>query len=145
MTMVGVRTGAVIARWSIAPRRVLSRFLTGAPDSLSGVYHNFEVGGDVTGTETVLLDLGDRVVGFAQEWDGGPTTVWDITGNRVRNALHLTWRSERMWKAELKKKVVVDSLLIRSDTLTTYDGKFRGEKRYSIPELFRAPHRSECE
>ena len=139
MTMVGERTGAVIGSWSIAPRRVLPRFLTGAPDSLSGMYYWFEEGTeDVSGTEFVLLDLADRVVGFAQDFAGGPTTVWEITGNRVRGALHLTWHSAP------RKGVDVDSLLIRGDTLTTYYGKFHGAKQYSIPELFRAPNRTEC-
>jgi hypothetical protein len=139
MTMVGVRTGAVIRRYSIAPRRVLPRFLAGAPDSLSGMYHRFEEGGDVTGRETVLLDLADRVVGFTQEWEGGPTSVWDITGNRVRDTLHLTWHSSTM------DSVFVDTMLIRGDTLKGSDGNYQGAKRYSIPEMFRAPHRSECE
>jgi hypothetical protein len=109
------------------------------------MYYRFEEGTeDISGAESVLLDLADRVVGFAQDYEGGPTTAWDITGNRVRDVLHLTWRSEWTWKSELLKRVVVDSLLIRGDTLTTYDGKFQGTKRFSIPEMFRAPNRAEC-
>jgi hypothetical protein len=104
------------------------------------MYHSFEVGTeDLSGSEFVLLDLADRVVGFAQDYAGGPTLVWDITGNRVRDTLHLTWRSEK------RNRTYAFPLLIRGDTLTNDDGKFYGAKRYSIPEMFRAPHRSECE
>jgi hypothetical protein len=139
MSMIRERTGAVKASWSIAPRRVLPRFLTGAPDSLSGMYQKFEMGTeDISGREVVLLDLADRVVGFAQDYSGGPTLVWDITGNRVRDTLHLTWRSKK-WNHPS-----ASPLLIRGDTLTRYDGDAQGTKRYSIPEMFRAPHRAEC-
>lgn len=137
---VGTRTGAVVESTSIALRRVPARFLTGLADSLSGDYNQMEQneqGGDISGTEVVLVDLVNRVVGFAQDYDGGPTTVWEITGKRVRDTLHLTWRSP--------EHVSVDTLLIRGDTLRTFHSDFRAVRRLSLSELFRGPHRSECD
>jgi hypothetical protein len=137
MSLIRERTGAVIQRWSIAPRRVLPRFLTGAPDSLSGAYYKFDEGSDITGTAVVLLDLADRVVGFAQTFQGGPDVVFDISGNRVKDTLHVTWRS--------LKSVWVDTMLIRGDSITLFHGRERAPKGRSIPELLGAPNRAECE
>jgi len=130
------RTGAVRDSWSIAPRRVLARFVTEAPNSVSGLYTSFDEGSDISGREIVLLDLAGHVVGFAQDWEGGPTTVWAITGNRVGDTLHLTWRSVDGF--------FVNTLLIRGDTLTGNYGSYRMPRRSSIPELFGAQNRAEC-
>ena len=145
MSVIRVRTGAVMQSWPIAPRRVLPRFLTGAPDSLSGMYAKFEPGTDISGRTFVVLDLADRVVGFGQDFEGGPSTVWDIAGNRVKDTLHLTWRASAPNLPFASNRIIsfVSTDVIRGDTLKD-SADDRWPRLYSIPELLGAPHRSEC-
>jgi hypothetical protein len=140
VTSVRTRSGTIVTTRSIVLRRVTARFLTGSPDPFSGDYDQLESSeqtGDMVGREVVLLDLVDRVVGFAQDYQGGPDLVWEITGDRVRDTLRLTWRSP--------ERVEVDTAVVRGDTLVGYHGHLRAVRHFSIPELFRAPNRLECE
>ncbi len=136
---VGMRTGAIVQNQVLTLRRVNARFLSGSPDAVSGEYDQVQVStesGDISGTEVVLVDVADRVVGLSVDYDGGPLPPRELSGERVGNMLHLTWRSPA--------RIEVDTAVLQADTLKAFRGHLQLVKRLSLPELFQGPNRREC-
>jgi len=136
---VRVRTGAVTRSYDLVLKAARAGFVTGAADPLSGQYSDLrasDASGDVYGTEVVLVDGVDGVVGLSVDYEGGPGTPRALTGERVGDALHIAW--------QYPDRVKTDTGLIRGDTLTFFGGRLRLVKRLSLPELSGGPTRSEC-
>jgi hypothetical protein len=117
--------------------------LSGAIDSLSGNYSRFDAlqgetleTGDIFGTEILLIDATDGIVGVRIDWAGGVNEIFSATGKLIGDTLQLSEKSE--------DRNVVESFLIHGDTLTyTHSGR-RLVRSRRIPELFPASDLEPC-
>jgi hypothetical protein len=137
------RTGTVEDSFPLSVRKIRARLLSGASDSLSGVYSRFEKTegqtaetGDIFGSEILLIDATEGIVGIRVDWAGGVNEIFSATGKLMGDTLQLSEKSNERTDRE--------SFLVHGDTLTYIQTGHRLVRNRRVPDVFRASDLEPC-